>query len=141
MSIMDVLSSLNSMSLLRSLHMGLIPRIAMATSYIRSFILLMFPTCTCIRAIDTTSSGQTKGRRVDVMIIVRRSSAALMLALDLGVSCPESCQGDDAVWLVSVDVGVSVLAWDMRTSVVWILLLGGVGGSQGAGRTGVRRDR
>ena len=38
-------------------------------------------------------------------------------------------------------VGVSVLAWAMRTSVVKILLLGGVGGSQGAGRTGVRRDR
>ena len=38
-------------------------------------------------------------------------------------------------------VGVSVLAWAMRTSVVEILLLGDVGGSQGAGWTGFRRDR
>ena len=65
MSVMEVLNSLSSTSL-------------MATLYVRLFILLRYPTCMFIRA----------GLGVDVIIIARRSSAALMLLRTLNLRLP-----------------------------------------------------
>ena len=50
----------------------------MATLYVRLVILLMYPTCTFVRA----------GLEVDVIIIVRRSSAVLMLLRTLSLRLP-----------------------------------------------------
>ena len=72
---MDVLKSLSSMSLMWSLHVGSISRSSMATFYVRLVILLMYPTCTFVRA----------GLEVDVIIKVRRSSAVLMLLRTLSL--------------------------------------------------------
>ena len=78
MSVMEVLNSLSSMSLIWSLHVGAISKSSMATLYVRLLILLRYPTCMFIRA----------GLGVDVIIIARRSSAALMLLRTLNLRLP-----------------------------------------------------
>ena len=69
MSNIDVLKSLISISCI-SLHMGLVSRSSMSTAYVRLAILVMYNMC--------VSAGA--GCKVVVIILVRRSLAAVMLS-------------------------------------------------------------